>query len=284
MTVTPPPILMTGQTPHVIAALVVAVAAIVLAARLRQGTIRIAQRGSRIDASVALLLGRVAFTTVLVIAAIWILIIFNIRVVSVLTVFGVVGLAVSLALQDVLRNLFSGIYLLIERPFTIGDYLELLGTGGTVENIELRLTSLRTLEGTRLTIPNSTVFNAIVTNRTVSAYRCWTLYVTLPPDLVDLQQITTTVAAVAHSLDDLTPHPNVVLETVSSKGAILAVDVWGPPRRGPSHIVAALHQQLPRAIIALPGAPIIPDMSAFAPAKPPAPTPSRTRSGGGRQQ
>src|ERR671927_200863 len=81
------------------------------------------------------------------------------------TVFGAVGLAFSLAMQDILKNFFSGIYLLLERPFRVGDTIRVKDQQGVVENIGVRTTSLRTPENVYVLVPNMIVFAEVVANR-----------------------------------------------------------------------------------------------------------------------
>ena len=77
---------------------------------------------------------------------------------------GIAGLAVSLAAQDSIKNLFGSITIFGDRPFVIGDLIKVDGFTGTVENIGFRSTRLRTLEGHLVTIPNSKVVDSSVEN------------------------------------------------------------------------------------------------------------------------
>src|SRR5204863_8385263 len=79
---------------------------------------------------------------------------------------GAVGLAFSLATQDILKNFFSGIYLLLERPFRVGDTIRVKDQQGIVENIGVRTTMLRTPENVQVLVPNAVVFAEVVTNHT----------------------------------------------------------------------------------------------------------------------
>src|SRR5207302_2205674 len=83
-----------------------------------------------------------------------------------LTLAGAVGLAFSLAIQDILKNFFSGIYLLLERPFRVGDTIRVKDQQGVVENIGVRTTELRTSENVQVLVPNAVVFAEVVTNHT----------------------------------------------------------------------------------------------------------------------
>ena len=77
---------------------------------------------------------------------------------------GLGGLTVSLAAKDTASNLFSGLVLLVERPFAIGDWVTCAGVEGTVEDITFRSTKIRTLANTLTVIPNSLVSAGFITN------------------------------------------------------------------------------------------------------------------------
>jgi small-conductance mechanosensitive channel len=74
------------------------------------------------------------------------------------------GTAFSLAVQDILKNFFSGVYLLLERPFRVGDTIRVKDQQGVVENIGVRTTMLRTAENVEVLVPNVMVFTEVVTN------------------------------------------------------------------------------------------------------------------------
>ncbi|MCI0745624.1 MAG: mechanosensitive ion channel family protein [Verrucomicrobia subdivision 3 bacterium] len=74
------------------------------------------------------------------------------------------GLAVGLAAQDTLSNLFGAVALFADKPFRVGDRIQLDAIDGTVEAIGLRSTRVRNLDGYVVTVPNRTMANASVTN------------------------------------------------------------------------------------------------------------------------
>jgi len=76
------------------------------------------------------------------------------------------GLAVGLAAQDTLANLFGAVAILLDKPFRIGDRITLDNVDGAVETIGLRSTKIRNLDGHLVTIPNKTMGNATLTNIT----------------------------------------------------------------------------------------------------------------------
>jgi len=82
-----------------------------------------------------------------------------------LTALGVGSLAVALALQDTLSNLFSGIYLLVDKPVRPGEFVRLeSGHEGYVEAIGWRATQLRTLAPSVIIVPNATLAKSVMTN------------------------------------------------------------------------------------------------------------------------
>jgi MscS family membrane protein len=76
------------------------------------------------------------------------------------------GLALGLAAQDTLANLFGAVAVYMDKPFRIGDRIKIEALEGTVETIGLRSTRVRNLEGHLVAIPNKTMGNAIITNVT----------------------------------------------------------------------------------------------------------------------
>lgn len=77
---------------------------------------------------------------------------------------GIAGLAVSLAAQDSLKNLFGSITILFDRPFKIGERIVYAGYDGTIEEIGFRSTKVRTLTGHLVTIPNSKIVSDPIEN------------------------------------------------------------------------------------------------------------------------
>lgn len=77
---------------------------------------------------------------------------------------GIFTVALSFAAQTSIANLISGVFLLIEHPFKVGDIIELKGFKGTVESIDLLSTKLRTANNTLVRIPNENIIKAEVIN------------------------------------------------------------------------------------------------------------------------
>ncbi|MGV2827751.1 mechanosensitive ion channel family protein [Myxosarcina sp. GI1(2024)] len=87
---------------------------------------------------------------------------------DVIATLGLGSVAVGFAFQDIFKNFLAGIILLVEEPFSIGDEIEIGDYQGKVENISIRTTQIRTYQGQKVLLPNSTVFADAV--QVVTAY------------------------------------------------------------------------------------------------------------------
>jgi small-conductance mechanosensitive channel len=102
---------------------------------------------------------------ILTIGFLIILNILGISITPLITALGVGGLAVALALQDTLANLFAGIHILMEKSIRVGDFVKLeTGQEGYVEDITWRTTRIRMLPNNMVVIPNSKLSQSILTN------------------------------------------------------------------------------------------------------------------------
>jgi len=89
----------------------------------------------------------------------------NISIAPLLTALGVGGLAVALALQDTLSNIFAGVHILVERPFSVGDYIKIDGgEEGYVVDIGWRTTKIKKLQNNLVIVPNNKVIQSVLTN------------------------------------------------------------------------------------------------------------------------
>lgn len=111
------------------------------------------------------LLSNVAAILIYLIAFLMILDHFDIEITPLVAAYGLGGLAVALALQNTLSNVFAGIHIVSDRPINFGDYIHVEGgVSGFVEDIGWRSTRIRTLPNTLVIIPNSKLAESIITN------------------------------------------------------------------------------------------------------------------------
>lgn len=148
-------------------ALLVLLLTLVIARTARGWTLRALGR-SRANASTQLLIGRVVFIAIVTVGALTALGLIGVPWTTVVALTSVLGLAASLALQDVLKNFVAGVYLLVERPFQIGQWIKVREFVGSVETIDVRTTMLRTEDGSQVLVPNAILFAEVILNRGVT--------------------------------------------------------------------------------------------------------------------
>ncbi len=117
---------------------------------------------------------------------------------------GLTSLAIGLALKDTIENAITGVLLLIQRPFKVGDVIKVSDVTGTVADVAIRTTNIKTFDGLHVLIPNRHVYNEVITN--------WTYYPT--------RRATMTVG-VAYETDLAHAH-RVLSEAVAAAPGVLA--------------------------------------------------------------
>ena len=129
--------------------------------------VRRAAIAGRLYAEVAVLLSRAAALAVYAVGGTVVLAIVGASWTAIAAVLGAATFGISLALQDVGRSFVNGVYILVERPFRIGDHVRVGVAEGRVEEVGIRLTTLRTAAGDRIIVPNTVVFSSIIENSSV---------------------------------------------------------------------------------------------------------------------
>ena len=228
-------------------ALVVVVVALLLARGLRRATMRMLAR-SRAQANVTILLGNLAQVVVMVVAILAVLAIYTRDAFGwFLTSFSVIGLVVGLSLQDILKNFFAGIWVLVERPFRIGDTIEVGGQTGVVEEIAFRTTMLKTADNREVIVPNAVFMTGAVVNLTRFPTRRGTLWL-----IVDDHEKPIGADEIRSSVEQAPgvagePKATVELRSVSDGKAHYLVSFWATDREAAgSAAVAALRAQFPQ--------------------------------------
>jgi small-conductance mechanosensitive channel len=133
----------------------------------RLGTVFVREYSSRNEAvgSRISILENLVRIVLFLFAALWMFHSMGVSITPILTALGVGGLAVALALQDTLGNLFAGLYIIMSKQLDPGDYIKLeSGQEGVIIDIAWRVTVIRTPQNTIVIIPNSKFASSILTN------------------------------------------------------------------------------------------------------------------------
>ena len=211
-------------------ALLVAFAALLIARAVRAATMRELAR-NRAQANVTVLLGNLAQLTVITLGVLGILAIYTQGAFGwILTSFSVVGIVIGLSLQDILKNFFAGVWVLVERPFRIGDTIEVTGFTGSVEEISFRTTQLRTVDGREVVVPNGTFMTSPVVNLTRFPTRRAAAWLALPAD--EPAVTSDTIKAALAKADGIAtdPTPQVELRSIADGKAQYLVTFWAADR------------------------------------------------------
>lgn len=113
----------------------------------------------------------------------------NVDISSLLTGLGLGGLAFALAAQDMVKNLFGSLTVLLDKPFHVGDWVKIGDVEGTVEEVGFRSTRIRTFYNSLITMPNATLISTAVDNLGARTYRRWKTTLSLtydtPPERIE---------------------------------------------------------------------------------------------------
>jgi small conductance mechanosensitive channel len=228
-------------------ALLIVVVALLIARGLRRTTMRALAR-NRAQANVTILLGNIAQLLVILLGILGVLAIYTKDAFGwILTSLGVVGLVVGLSLQDILKNFFAGVWVLVERPFRIGDTITVAGESGVVEEIAFRTTMLKTPDARQVIVPNAVFMTSSVVNLTRFPTRRGTIWL-IADDAekpIGADEIRAALSKVPGISAD--PTPSVELRSVSGGRAHYQVSFWAADRDAvASAAIGALRARFPQ--------------------------------------
>jgi small conductance mechanosensitive channel len=197
-----------------------------IAALLRRGVTRGLER-ARVDATLVPFLAGIVYYLALAVVLIAVLGLFGIETTSLVAVVGAAGLAVGLALQGTLANFSSGVMLLVFRPFSKGDFVEVAGVMGSVQQIGIFTTKLSTPDNVCIVVPNSAVSSAIISNYSTNDTRRNDMIfgVSYADDLANAEAaIQRVLAADSRVLKD--PEPVVAVAELADSSVNFVVRPW----------------------------------------------------------
>lgn len=186
-------------------------------------------------------------------AAVTILAQFGFDVLSIIAGLGIVGIAVGFAAQSTLSNFIAGITLLIERPFRIGDWVNINGQDGKVVKIALRTTWLRTRDNIFAMIPNDSVASSDIINYSAEGITRLSFMVGIAykESVAHAREVILPVL-LAHTevLSGETLAPRVKLESLSASSVDLKIQIWITPDNldVQPRIIAELREQVKNAL------------------------------------
>ncbi|WP_414578727.1 mechanosensitive ion channel family protein [Anabaena sp. CCY 9402-a] len=210
------------------------------------------------DRSTEVLIGRLCYGGVWVVGSVIALGIMGLDFATLLGTLGLTSVAIGFSLKDILSNYISGVILLAARPFHINDQVVIGNYEGTVVQIQLRATTMRTYDGRLVYIPNQEVFQSSIINNTASPVRRSHVMVGIDYDanLNTAQQIIVEAVMQVEGVES-DPPPVILVRELAASTVNIEVRFWVNSRRQSflqvtSVVTQSIKEQLQAANIEMP--------------------------------
>lgn len=209
-----------------LAAIVIFVAGRWIARALTASTRRV-MKSREVDPALISFAGSLIYFGLLAVVIIAALAQLGIQTTSFIAIIGAAGLAIGLALQDSLGNFASGVLLIIFRPFKAGDYIEAGGVAGTVEEIQIFTTTLKSPDNRAIIIPNGKIYGDNIVNYSAKKMRRIDLTVGVGYS-DDLGAVKRTLEAVLERQEGILedPPPVIAVSELADSSVNLVVRPW----------------------------------------------------------
>lgn len=204
----------------------IVLASFVLSLLLRRLLVRALDRGDA-DRHIGRLTGRFVTLAVVAVGTVYAFSVLGIRLGPVLGALGVGGIALAIALQDILQNFVAGVLLQVRRPFRVGDQVSLDDFEGVVQDVNLRTVKLSAYDGVTVYLPNSKVTAGPILNytRTPLSRTSLTVGVGYDADLEHAREVLLTACSRAAGVES-SPGPEVWVQEFADSSINLAVRYW----------------------------------------------------------
>jgi small conductance mechanosensitive channel len=155
----------------VVGAVIILIIGLWFAGKAAKMMTRVLTKAHRIDDTLIKFFASFVKYVIMIVTVVAVLNQFGVQTASLLTVIGAAGLAIGLALQGTLSNVAAGVMLLLFRPFKAGDFVEVAGQAGTIQELNLFFTEMATPDNVRITVPNGQVWGGALKNYSANPTR-----------------------------------------------------------------------------------------------------------------
>ena len=198
-----------------------------IVARMLQKGLRRLMRAQEIDKILETFVCNLAYWTVMIFVIIAAINHVGVQTTSLIAVMGAAGLAVGLALQGSLSNFAAGVLIVLFRPYRVGDWVEAAGISGSVEQVQILTTILKTGDNKQIIVPNSQIMGSIITNYSANDTRRVDMTIGVSYD-DNLDKVRTTlqelIAADARILKE--PEPVIAVSALADSSVNFTVRPW----------------------------------------------------------
>lgn len=155
---------------NIISAILILIAGLWIAKMVKKSLKKILNK-KNLDATINSFICNLTYTALIVFVVIATLAQVGIQTTSFIAVIGAAGLAVGLALQGALANFAAGFLLILFRPFKSGDFVQAGGSSGTIEEVQILYTQMKTVENIKVVIPNGKIMGDSIINYSANEMR-----------------------------------------------------------------------------------------------------------------
>ncbi|WP_309739573.1 mechanosensitive ion channel family protein [Chamaesiphon sp. OTE_20_metabat_361] len=219
------------RLPAILGALLIILLTMLLAITTKRITLAASDRWE-IDYNSKTLVSRIVSGMIWIFGSIVALSVLGMDFTALVGTLGVTSVAIGFSLRDILSNYFSGIILLVARPFQVGDQIIIQDFEGTVNYIQLRATTLVTYDGRMISIPNQQVFTATIINNTASEFRRSSLTIGINYD-TDIGQVKEIIHQAALTVESIVADPplEILVRELAAGAVKIEVRFWVSSRR-----------------------------------------------------
>ncbi|MFM1814374.1 MAG: Small-conductance mechanosensitive channel [Pseudomonadota bacterium] len=213
--------------PNLAAAVLLVVAGLWFSRWASRSVAQLIDANPRIDPTLKGVLSNIVSYAIFVVVLIATLSQLGIQTTSILAALGAAGLAIGLALQGTLSNIAAGIMLLWLRPFRVGDYIDTTNAAGTVEEVGLFASTLRTADGIHSFVPNSELWNKQILNYSRNPTRRLQLRIGIGYD-DDIAKARDVFRNLIHADERVLPDPapQILVEQLGDSAVVIELRLW----------------------------------------------------------
>ena len=220
-----------GISGNILSAILIFIIGIIVGRWVQKRIRRSKIGGSHLDATLKPVLASAIFYIIVAMTIYAVLIKVGVPASSLIAVFGAAGLAIGLSLKDTLSNIASGLFILMLRPIKVGEYVDLPSASGTITEIGLFATTLKTPDGLFQFIPNSKVWDGRIQNHMRHDIRQFRLDIGVSYD-TDLRQaqsvLVEALTAAADRIEEAPTPPEALVMTFGDSSVNFNCRVWLP--------------------------------------------------------
>lgn len=216
--------------PNLIAAILILIVGLMLAGWAGRTARRWIEHDNRIDPTLGTVLGSLARYGITLVVLVAVLGQLGFQTTSLIAALGAAGLAIGLALQNTLSNIAAGFMLLWLRPFRQGDYIESPAATGTVKEVGLFATELRTWDGIYKFVPNAELWNKQITNYSRYDTRLVDLSfgIAYDDDVAKAREVLLGMAQEDPRTLDTPAAPITFVDNLGDSAVVVALRLWVP--------------------------------------------------------